>query len=336
MSYISIGDMAQTYMIRRQNTQLKETATRLSNELSTGQTSDVSKRFSGDFSVVSSIETSLTSLQSYKGAAKEAGLFSTVMQASLDIVQGRTTAAVSALLLTGNSASQTQIQNTASDVRQKFDAVVSALNTQTGGRSIFAGAATDGPAIASADVIIADLQLAIAGLTTATDIETAVNTWFDAPGGGYETVGYLGSTTPLAPFKIGARQEADVSTTASNSVIRDTLKSLAMVALVSEGALAGDISEQALLLQNAGNALLTVGDKQTGLRANLGTVEAHIELVSTQTATEISALEIVKTELLSVDPYTAASELEAIQTQLETLYATTARMSRLSLVDFLT
>jgi len=336
MSYVSIGDMAQTYMIRRQNSQLKTTATRLSNELATGQTSDVSKRFSGDFSIVASIETSLTSLQSYKRAANEAGQFSTVMQAALDVVQDQTTMAVSALLLTGNSASQIQVQNTAIDVRQKFDAVVSSLNTQAAGRSIFAGAATDGPATASADVIITDLKIVIAGLTTAADIETAVNTWFDAPGGGYETVGYLGSATPLTPFKIGAHQEADVSITASDSELRDTLKGLALAAMVSEGALAGDILEQTILLQNAGAALLSVGDRQTGMRANLGTIEAQIETTLTQTASEISALEIVKTELLSVDPYTAASELEAVQTQLETLYATTARMSRLSLVDFLT
>ncbi len=335
MSYVSIGDMAQTYMIRRQNSELKNTATRLTNELSTGQTSDVAKRFSGDFSIVSSIETSLTSLQSYKFASNEAGQFSTIMQTALEVVQGQTTAAVSALLLTGNSANQIQIDNTASNVRQKFDAVVSSLNTQAGGRSIFAGAATDGPAIASAAVIIADLQIAIAAETTAAGVEAAVNTWFDAPGGGYETVGYLGSTTPLAPFMIGARQEADVSITATDTEIRDTLKGLALAALVSEGALAGDVLEQALLLKNAGGALLSVGDRQTSMRANLGTVEAHIETVSTQNASEISALEIVKAELLSVDPYSAASELEAVQTQLETLYAITARMSRLSLVDFL-
>lgn len=336
MSYVSIGDMAQTYMIRRQNSELKNTATRLTNELSTGQTTDVAKRFSGDFSIVSSIETSLTSLQSYKSAANEAGQFSTIMQTTLEVVQSQTTAAVSALLLTSNSANQTQIDNTASNVRQKFDAVVSSLNTQAGGRSIFAGAATDGPAIASANVIIAELQIVIAAETTAAGVETAVNTWFDAPSGGYETVGYLGSTTPLVPFKIGAHQEADVSIMATDTEIRDTLKGLALAALVSEGALAGDALEQALLLKNAGAALLSVGDRLTGMRANLGTVEAQIETVSTQTASEISALEIVKTELLSVDPYSAASELEAVQTQLETLYAITARMSRLSLVDFLT
>lgn len=335
MSYISIGDMAQTYMIRRQNAQLKSTATRLANELSTGKTSDVSKRFSGDFSMVSSIETSLTAIQAYKSASNEAGQFTTVMQTTLGLVQGQTTAAVSALLLTSNSASQTQIQNTSGDVRQKFDAVVSSLNTQVGGRSIFAGAATDGPAIASPAVIIADLKTVIAGQTTAAGVEAAVNTWFDTSGGGYETVGYLGSTTSIAPFKIGIGQEADVSITASNSEIRDTLKGLALAALVSEGALAGDISEQALLLRNAGDRLLTVGDIQTGMRASLGSVEAQIETASTQAASEVSALEIVRTELLSIDPYNTASELEAVQTQLETLYALTARISRLSLVDFL-
>ncbi|WP_456388534.1 flagellin [Profundibacter sp.] len=327
--------MAQTYMIRRQNAEFKTTSTRLASELSTGLTSDVSKRFSGDFSMISSVETSLTALQAYKSASNEAGQFATVMQTTLGLVQDQTTAAVSALLLTSNSASHTQIQNTSNDVMQKFEVVVSSLNTQVGGRSLFAGAATDGPAIASPTAIIASLKTAIAGQTTAVGVEAVVNTWFDALGGGYETIGYLGSTTSIAPFKIGIGQEADVSITAADSEIRDTLKGLALAALVSEGALAGDISEQALLLRNAGDWLLTVGDRQTGMRASLGSVEAQIETASTQTASEISALEIVRTELLSIDPYDTASELEAVQTQLETLYALTARISRLSLVDFL-
>lgn len=335
MSYVSIGDMAQTYMIRRQNSDLKATAATLATELSTGQTSDISKRFSGDYSVVSSIETSLTSLGTYKSAANEAGQFASAMQLTLENFQDRTTTAMSSLLLTGNSASKTQIESTATDVRVQFDAAVTSLNTQVGGRSLFAGIATDGPAMASPDVIIEDLKLAIAGATTAADVEAAVDTWFDTPGGGYDTVAYLGSDTPLTPFQIGLGEQADISITAADSEIRDTLKGLALAALISEGALSGDVSEQALLLQSAGESLLTAGDNQTIMRASLGSAEAHIENVVTQTTTEIAALEIVRTELLAVDPYAAASELEAVQTQLETLYALTARMSRLSLVDYL-
>lgn len=335
MSYVSIGDMAQTYMIRRQNSNLKATAATLATELTTGQTSDVSKRFSGDFSVVSAIETSLTSLQAYKSAANEAGQFASIMQTTLEHFQEHITIATSSLLLSANSASQTQVDSIATSARQNFNAAVTSLNTQVGGRSLFAGVATDGPAIASPDVILADLQLAIAGATTAAGVETAVNAWFDTPGGGYDTVAYLGSTTPLSPFQIGLGEQAKISITAADTEIRDTIKGLALAALVSDGALAGDVLEQALLLQSAGENLLTAGDNMTAMRADLGSAEGHIESVSTQTTTEISALEIVKSELLAVDPYAAASELEAIQTQLETLYALTARLSRLSLVDFL-
>jgi len=334
MSIISIGDMAQTFMIRQQNTQLKTTATQLALELSTGYTSDISKRFSGDFTVISSLETSLKSLAAYKTSATEVANFTNIMQTALGYMQDQTTQAATSLMLTANSESLVQIQNTAFDVRQKLDAVVSALNTQAGGRSLFAGSATDKPALASAEIMISELQVAISGQTTAADVEAAVNAWF-GPGGGYETAGYLGSATALSPFLIGADQKAEVSITANDSIIRDTLKGLALAALVADGALSGNISEQRQLLSTAGSSLLSVGEKQTGIRANLGAVEAFIEAVTAHSSSEMSALEILKTNLLSVDLYQTASELEAVQTQLETLFALTARMSRLSLVDFL-
>jgi len=335
MSYISLGDLAQNYMIKRQNTQLKTTVTRLALELSTGRTSDVSKRFSGDFSMISSIETALKSLQAYKAASTEAATFATTMQSALNLIQDQTSSAASTLMLVGNTASQTQIQNSTADVHQKFDAVISTLNTQIAGRSIFAGVATDGPAIVSSSSILSALQVAIVGQTTAAGVTAVVDNWFDAPGGSFEAAAYLGSTTTLAPFKIGAHQNANISLTAADQSIRDTLKGLALASLVSGGALAGDISEQTELLRTAGNKMLSVAEKQTEVRANIGTMQAHIDNVTAQTVSEVSALGIARNELLNVDPYETASELEAVQTQLETLYALTARVSRLSLVDFL-
>jgi len=334
MSNVSIGDMAQTYSFRRQSVQLKMTMDRLGNELTTGRTSDVAKRFSGDFTMVSGIEAALKSLNAYKTATKEATQFATAQQTSLGVMQEQSNAAVSALLSTSTASSQTQVQNTAIDVRQKFDAVVSALNTQVGGRSVFAGAATDKPAIASSSTILADLQVAISGQTTAAGVASAVDDWFNLPGG-YDVSGYLGSPNPLSPFKISTGQNADMSVTAADTTVRETLKNLALASLVANGTLAGNVSEQALLLKRAGDGMLSIGNKQTEMRASLGAVEAQVEIVTVQTASEISGLEIARTELLSVDPYKAASELEAVKTQLETLYALTSRMSRMNLVDFL-
>jgi flagellar hook-associated protein 3 FlgL len=46
-------------------------------------------------------------------------------------------------------------------------------------------------------------------------------------------------------------------------------------------------------------------------------------------------LQIARVGLVSVDPYAATSALTATQSQLESLYAVTARVSRLSLANYL-
>ncbi len=335
MNNISIGDRAKTFLIQMQNARLKATANRLGLEISTGQTADISGRLSGDFSMLSGIEASLRVLKSYKSAGNEAAVFAKGMQISLGVVQEQTTDAVSKLLLIGDNASQTQIGNTATDISKKFQSVVSAFNTQIGGRSLFAGVATDGPAIAAADSMMNDLKLAVAGQTTAAGVKSVVSTWFDTPSGGYETSGYLGATTPLSPVSIGKNRTADLDVTALDPVIRETLKGLALGALVAEGVLDGNLAEQGALLQEAGGTLVSVGARQTGLRAKIGAAEAQIDSVLAQNTSEVSALELTRSELLSVDPYDTATSLKAVQTQLEVLYSITARMSRLSLVDFL-
>ncbi len=335
MSYFSVGDMAQSFLFRHQSYQLKTKANRLGVELASGQVSDLAKRFSGDFTIVSGIETSLKALKSYKTAQTEAAQFADSMQASLGVMHEQSAKASSVLLLAGSGANQAQVQNTATDVRQIFDTVVAGLNTQVGGRSLFAGAATDKPAIASASAILTDLQAAVAGQTTASGVASAVENYFNLAGGGFETTGYLGSNSSLSAFRIGVGQHADISVTAADPVFRKTLKNLALAALVSEGVLAGDLAGQAELLKQAGNGLLSVNDAQINMRADLGSVEAQIETASANTASEMSALEITRTGLLSIDPYSSASELKQIQTQLETLYALTSRVSRMSLVDYL-
>jgi flagellar hook-associated protein 3 FlgL len=85
----------------------------------------------------------------------------------------------------------------------------------------------------------------------------------------------------------------------------------------------------------AATSLLQNDTDRAFLRGNLGFAQARIEQAQTRNESEIAALEIARSDLLSIDPYEAATRLEAAQTQLETLYSVTARLSRLRLVDFL-
>ena len=69
-----------------------------------------------------------------------------------------------------------------------------------------------------------------------------------------------------------------------------------------------------------------------------GQVGAQLEIIETtrtRQANERNALMLQRSELIGADPYETAAALTERQTQLETLYALTARVSRLSLAAYL-
>src|SRR5690606_30858124 len=137
------------------------------------------------------------------------------------------------------------------------------------------------------------------------------------------------------PFGIGAGESATMDLTAADPALRDLLEGFALGALVAQGTLQGDDAGRSFLLKRSGEALLASGNDLAAVRARVGSVEARIAGAGARNAAEASALQIARNGLVAADPYDTASALQAVQTQIETLYALTARLSRLSLTDYL-
>ena len=113
------------------------------------------------------------------------------------------------------------------------------------------------------------------------------------------------------------------------------MKAYALAALVADGVLAGQYEDRADLLESSATRMLA-GDKVLAeLRAGIGTLEARVDTALARNGAETVTLEIARSSLVEIDPYDAATELQAFETQLETLYTITARLSRLSLADYL-
>jgi flagellar hook-associated protein 3 FlgL len=180
--------------------------------------------------------------------------------------------------------------------------------------------------------MLAALQTAATGATTAGQVAAAVSTWFADPLG-YGAF-YQGGD-PLSPAPIAPGETAELGTTAMDPILRDTLAAFAMAALLDHGVLAGDAVERGRLAQQAGQQLVSTEDARTTLRARIGTVEAQIEAARTRNSAEETSLGILRSDLGSVDPYEAATRLQTVQSQLESLYLVTARVSRLSLTEYL-
>lgn len=334
MTMTSIGDLAQSLMLRSRSAQLKRDLVTLTDELSSGQTSDIAKRLGGEFSHLADITRSLRHLDGFAVATGEVGLFAGTGQTSLGRLQDITAGLGTALIRIDPSSLGVSRNQAVLQARAGLDDAMGALNANAGGRHLFAGTATDRPPLASPDTLLAGLKSALTGAVTVADIRQAANHWFDDPAGFQATV-YRGSDQALAPVRIGPSEAVTQSLRADDPLFRDVLRDTALAALASDPDLGLDATGQSALLRASGEALISAQDRIAGLRADLGFAEARIEEVATRNAAARTGLEYARGELIAADPYDTATRLQDVQFRLESLYAVTVRNSQLSLLRFL-
>jgi flagellar hook-associated protein 3 FlgL len=333
MAQDSLGDMAQSFTLRKQNFALKSLVQRLSSEMTSGQVSDVAAAVRGDFRPLIAIDASLKRIEGFRAATTEAAAFTAAMQGALANVQEMASDMTPALLTAANSAQSAHINGVGIDAAQKFRSTIALFNTRMGDRAVFAGVETTGTALASAETILAALDAAVAGAVTADEVNTRVTAWFEDPAG-FRTLGYTGGA-PLAPIPVAPGETAEITVTAADPTIRDTLKGMALAAMLDRGVLAANVTERAALAKRAATTLMETGTARSDVVARIGSAEERIDEAASRNSAESLALTIARSDILSIDPFEATSALTDAQTKLEALYSVTARLSRFSLVDFL-
>lgn len=335
MNYTSIGDLAQHFQTRRQTIQVKTELQRLSQELSTGRKTSIATKTTGDFSPIVGLERAINAIRAFETPRAETNLLAQTMQTALAGVQQHSDDLSSGLLTAGNSRNPVMINAAAVDGETRFRAVISLFNTQVADRYSFSGAATDRQALADPGLILTELNLAITGLTTATDVETAVDAWFDTPGGGYDTLAYTGAAVAISTIRVSESDAVDLGITAADAEVRASIKGFAIAALVSQGALSADLDERATLTLRAGEIILSAQGAVSEMRARIGSAEARMGEVTLASQAELFSLELARTDIVQADPYETATRLEAVRAQLDTVFTITARLSQLSLTEYL-
>jgi flagellar hook-associated protein 3 FlgL len=286
----------------------------------------------GDMAPLLAVDASLSRLAAYKTNTTDAAFHTAAQQSALSGLSQLASGITTTLMGSRDFPTPAQVAATAADARGRLASAVGLINSQASGRAVFSGVATNAVPLGSAEDMLTALETAAIGATTAGQVEAAVNGWFADPlgFGAFYQGGAALSAAPIAPG-----ETADLSTTAMDPAIRDTLAGFAMAALIDRGMLAGNLDERARLAQTAGQTLHRTGDARITLAARIGTVEAQIEAARTRNSAEETSLGILRSDIGSVDPYEAATRLETIRAQLESLYLVTARVSRLSLAEYL-
>lgn len=331
---ISFGDLAQSFTLQRRGADLKAEMERLNKELVTGQVSDPKSVLAGNVSYLSDIENDLRLLDSYRVVTTEAQTFTDSMQNALDRIQSVSTDYSQNLLAVANNAVSPVLDQYAVDARAQLETVVSSLNTTVGGRTIFAGTATNRAAIQDVETIISAVQVAVTGAASIDDIFAAADAWFADPAG-YTATLYNGAANSLTPFRVGDGETVAVPYTADETELREVIKGLSLAALAGQGGLGFTAEGQREFMTRVGTNLLTAQSGLTAVRADVGASQERIDQIASRNAAEALSLDYAKGALLSADPFETATKLEEVQFQLQSLYTVTARMSDLTLVNFI-
>ena len=228
--------------------------------------------------------------------------------------------------------------------------LIAGLNATLGGQHLFGGInadkppmadyfsvpasagkqAVDGAFLASFGTAQADPG---AAAITAADMQTFLDGPFAAVFEDPQWSDWSAASSQTLQSRISATAIAETSVSANEPGLRKLAMAYAMIAdlgaeNLNEGAF-GAVTETATRLVSEGVSEITAA------QGRVGAVQARIEQVTERMSLQIDILSREVSGLEGVDPYEAATRVTDLMTRLETGYALTARIQRLSLLNFL-
>ncbi|MEM9810227.1 MAG: flagellin [Pseudomonadota bacterium] len=299
-------------------------------ELATGRAVDSTKAARGDNATLLRAQRTLDSIDPERGR--------------LTVLSGRYLVAASALRSINEVAGQTaltaqavgDLTNKDADVIAASEAftaigsVLATLNTSFGGRSLFAGDAGVGAAVADlstfyawAEGVVSSAPAAAADKLAALDTEFAVT-------GGFDTNAYLAGAQLTDPQLAGG-QTIGTLPTADDEAFRDLLKGLVMVAtneLVDPAERSQWVLDATVIIQSA-------RDRITTEEASIGLAQNTLDREADRLSRELFDAESTIERILGRDPFEVATETQSLEVRLQALYTVTARTSSLRLTNFL-
>lgn len=328
-------DLLTTNRTQRTIAEVQRNFTRASEELTSGRKSDVVEATGGDPARLYGVERGLAAAEQRRVAIDIAISRSGTTQAALERVQNNVSSIGVSLLAAVERPDFASADRIAAGARSAFEDTVAALNTRFGERTLFSGAITDGPALATGEEILTQILAATAGATDAAAVVAAVDLYFADPAG-FAATGYLGSTADAPPAEVDEGLRVDHAVRADRAELVAGLRALALGVVAAESGFAGaTIGERLNLMRESGASGVAAVEDVVNLRAELGVSEERLDIAKTRVSAETAFLERAKNALIAKDQFEAAQEFTALETQLSLIFELTGRLSGLNLANFL-
>lgn len=134
-------------------------------------------------------------------------------------------------------------------------------------------------------------------------------------------------------FRLDSNQGFGLSTDANKPFIKALAKAFTMMEMLGGGTANSQVFEMAA--ERAMNLVLQAQSEIGAEQARIAMSEQRLNMAMEALQTRKNNLSSAVAELEGVDPYEAATRVNLLMTQLETSYALTGRISRLSLLSYI-
>lgn len=327
----TIGDLSRFAQLRKSNSQVKAQLGVLTDELATGLKSDITKVTGGNFGRLAQIQNRLTTLESFKSNASMARTELDSLQSIFSTINKIASSRGPDLLNAQTLPDESSLTVRSVQARSDFDTIVNALNTQVGGRFLLSGSNVMAAPLSNPHEIFDEVRATVAGIAAPADIIAAVDNWFDSD---FENFAFQGNTDTTSSA-VAPDTSVERSVQAIDPAFKETLKGLALAALAGDDSLNLTKADRGQMLASAGESVIAASRDLTVLQAEVGMKQSLVAEAEARNSSEVSALSIARSEILAADPYETASALAMAEVSLQNLYALTARVSRLTLTDFI-
>jgi flagellar hook-associated protein 3 FlgL len=252
---------------------------------------------------------------------------------------------VSALITAQSSGDVTTLQAQAQALMASF---TSTMNSTSGEAYIFGGTNSSvapladysqGPQAATAAAFQAAFGMSQSSSQVGTISAAAMQAFLTGPfanlfQGASWTSSWSQASSTATSALISPTESVTTSVTANASAFQELANAYTSIADLAVGNLSA--TTQQAVLSNALSQASTAQQGITGLQTMLGISQSQITNANNQMQAQASLIDNWVSQLGGVDSYQAASTLTNLTTQLETAYSLTNRISKLSLVNYLT
>ncbi len=335
MKVTGSSDLGRLAGLRRATADTRAALDKAATEMTTGENTSRYDATSGNITRIFAIERELDRNAVFSDTIALSTVRVDTMQNALGLILAPLQSLADSLPSTVGIGDVSASMIHARSARNAFTDTVNALNTQSGGLSLFAGTATDRPALAFAETMLGELDALAAAAGSAEEAIAAVNAWFAAPSGGFYASGYIGSAEDVASVDIGEGRRLDYGMRADQAELVETLRAEALAAVVAGGAFAGDNTARMEILKAASAALIAAKEGVLDIRSAVGVTQETLENATAARTAEKNTLDLARNAIMTVDPTEATSMYTALETQLQTIYTVTARLSELSYVKYM-